>query len=168
MIFQCKDNITWDTWMYFYENKYYLYYLITNNSGGEGFGVAVSDDGVHYTDCGQCIAASDKMVIYLGTGAVWKSPAFEKDGTFICNYSEWREEEGTGKRYQNIFFATSKDLIHWEKAGEDLVFPVDENYYVRYEEDGGRWDCIYPHRTKEGYEGFFTAAPKEYAAAAMP
>lgn len=41
MIFQCKDNITWDTWMYFYENKYYLYYLITNNSGGEGFGVAV-------------------------------------------------------------------------------------------------------------------------------
>ena len=36
MIFQCKDNITWDTWMYFYENKYYLYYLITNNSGGKG------------------------------------------------------------------------------------------------------------------------------------
>lgn len=163
MIFQCKNNITWDTWIYFYENKYYLYYLITNNSGGEGFGVAVSDDGVHYTDCGQCIAASDKMVIYLGTGAVWKSPAFGKDGTFICNYSNGCEEEGTGKRYQNIFFATSKDLIHWEKAGEDLVFPVDENYYVRYEEDGGRWDCIYPHRTKEGYEGFFTAAPKEYA-----
>ena len=162
MIFECKNHVTWDTWMYFRDNKYYLYYLITDRSGGEGFGVAVSEDGIHYEDRGTCITASDKMVIYLGTGAVWESPDFEKDKTFICNYSEWRRDESAGKHYQNIFFATSKDLIHWEKTGEDGVFPVDERYYVRCDEDGGRWDCIYPNRTAEGYEGFFTATPKEY------
>lgn len=162
MIFECKNHVTWDTWMYFRDNKYYLYYLITDRSGGEGFGVAVSEDGIHYEDRGTCITASDKMVIYLGTGAVWESPDFKKDKTFICNYSEWRRDESAGKHYQNIFFATSKDLIHWEKTGEDGVFPVDERYYVRCDEDGGRWDCIYPNRTAEGYEGFFTATPKEY------
>lgn len=163
MIFQCKNNITWDTWMYYYDKKFYLYYLITNHSGGEGFGVAVSDDGIHYKDYGTCITASSEMVIYLGTGAVWQSPNFAQDKTFICNYSEWRREESTGKHYQNIFFATSKDLIHWEKAPADTAFRIDETQYVRYHEDGGRWDCIYPNRTAFGYEGFYTATPKAYA-----
>ena len=162
MIFQCKNHITWDTWMFYYENTYYLYYLITDYSGGEGFGVAVSEDGVHYTDRGTCISASDQMVIYLGTGAVWKSPFFENDKTFICNYSEWREDHSTGKRFQNIYFAVSKDLINWKKMGDSEAFPVDESRYVRYEEDGGRWDCIFANRTVHGYEGFFTATPKQY------
>ena len=162
MIFQCKDHITWDTWMFYYENTYYLYYLITDHSGGEGFGVAVSQDGVHYRDQGTCITASEQMVIYLGTGAVWKSPYFEEDKTFICNYSEWREEASTGKRFQSIYFATSTDLIHWTKRGDSEVFSVDESRYARFEEDGGRWDCIFPHCTAHGYEGFFTATPKQY------
>ena len=47
MIFNSKKyNATWDTWMYYHDNTFYLYYLITENSPGEGFGVATSKDGI--------------------------------------------------------------------------------------------------------------------------
>jgi hypothetical protein len=35
-----------DTWAYYHQGTYYLYYLITEDSPGEGFGVATSEDGV--------------------------------------------------------------------------------------------------------------------------
>lgn len=161
MLFRSKKYIAWDTWVYYYDHTYYAYYLITDRSPGEGFGVATSEDGVHFTDRGKCISASDKMVFYLGTGAVWKSPDFKRDGRFLCNYSEWRKDE-TGRNVQNILFAYSYDLIHWEKLGDDKMFRVDERYYKKYELEGGRWDCIFPYIEEGKYHGFFTATPKNY------
>lgn len=74
MIFRSGHaSAQWDTWCYFYNETYYLYYLITEHSPGEGFGVAMSTDGVHWTDHGWAIRASDRMVHYLGTGSVWKA-----------------------------------------------------------------------------------------------
>lgn len=162
MIFKCKEHLTWDTWVYYYNGVYYAYYLITDISPGEGFGVAVSTDGIHFEDKGICISASDKMVFYLGTGAIWKSPYFEQDKLFLCNYSEWRKDEETGLNVQNIFFAKSTDLIHWEKLGEENIFKIDESFYKKYELDGGRWDCIFPYIENGKYHGFFTATPKDY------
>ncbi len=161
MLFRSKNCIAWDTWVYYYNGKYYAYYLITDYSPGEGFGVAVSNDGIHFEDHGKCISASDKMVFYLGTGAVWKSPDFEKSGMFLCNYSEWRKDE-SGANVQNILFAYSFDLIHWEKLGDEKMFCVDERYYKKYEMEGGRWDCIFPYIEGEKYHGFFTATPKNH------
>lgn len=162
MIFRSKKHLTWDTWMYCYGGKYYLYYLITDRSPGEGFGVAVSEDGVHFEDLGQCIGPSDKMEFYLGTGSVWKKTDFEKSGEFICNYSEWRKDALTGANVQNILFAHSRNLIDWTKYGDEKMFGIDETRYVKNELDGGRWDCIFPLRTENGYQGFFTATPKGY------
>lgn len=151
-----KVEAHWDTWVYYHEGTYYLYYLITEYSGGEGFGLATSEDGVTWSDHGWVLKASDKMVKYLGTGAVWKSPDFDKSGKFICNYSEWRKDN-EGKETQNILFAWSKDLIHWEKFGDELMFAVDTQIYEKY----GRWDCIYPVPCPEGgYYGAWTATPK--------
>ena len=82
----------WDTWCYYHEGTYYLYYPITERGGGDGFGAASSRDGVHWEDHGSAIPQSDKNVRYLGTGAVWRDPDFGKTGRFICNYSEHREE----------------------------------------------------------------------------
>lgn len=156
-----KFRTTWDTWVYYHDNRYYLYYLITETSPGEGFGVAVSEDGIHFTDYGEQISASDKMVFYLGTGSVWKSPNFDRDRTFICNYSEWRETEGGRK--QNILFAVSDNLIHWRKLGDEYMFSPDESLYLPYEHEGGRWDCIYPlARPQGGYYGYFTATPRGF------
>ena len=159
MLFRSKlYSATWDTWMYYENGNYYLYYLITEHSPGEGFGVATSPDGVHWTDHGAAIRASEEMVVYLGTGAVWKSPSFESDQTYYCNYSEWRESaEGT---VQTILFARSRDLIHWEKCGDP--FRPDPRYYRVSIAEQARWDCIYPLLNPGGgYYGYWTAAPRD-------
>jgi len=142
----------WDTWCYYHDGTYYLYYLITERSPGEGFGVATSEDGVHWEDHGWAIRESDKNLQYLGTGAVWKTPDFEKTGRFICNYSEHRKE-ANGQVTQNILFAWSTDLLHWNKFGDEYMFKVNDRFYDKY----GRWDCIFPMpRTEGGYWGTWT------------
>ena len=153
MVFK-SDTVTaqWDTWCYFHDGTYYLYYLVTEKTG-EGFCVASSKDGVHWKDHGWAIRTSDKNPHYLGTGSVWKSADFDKSVKFICNYSEHRID-AAGKRTQNILFAWSKDLIGWTKFGDEKMFKVDTANYKQY----GRWDCIYTIPRKEGgYWGTWTA-----------
>ena len=159
MFFKSKGvDAHWDTWMFYNEGTFYLFYLITEYSPGEGFGLATSPDGVTWTDHGlRPSKASEKMVTYLGTGAVWKSPDYDSSGRFICNYSEWRVEED-GRQTQNIFFAWSEDLMNWTKFGDDHIFTVDTRYYEQH----GRWDCIFPlPRPQGGYYGYWTATPKD-------
>jgi hypothetical protein len=147
----------WDTWGYYHEGRYYLYYLIADGHTWDGFGVATSTDGAHWQDHGWAIRASDQMVEYLGTGAVWPAADFAQSRRFICNYSEWRAGENGEKPTQNILFAWSEDLIHWHKYGDEFMFRVDERYY----EPQGRWDCIFPiPREGGGYYGTWTATPK--------
>jgi hypothetical protein len=144
----------WDNWCYFHQGTHYLYYLITEHSGGEGFGVATSTDGVHWDDHGWAIRASDEMVEFLGTGAVWPAHDHTESGRFLCNYSEWRRMPGEEHQTQNILFAWSTDLIHWEKLGDETMFRVDPRHYDRW----GRWDCIYPlPREGGGWWGTWTA-----------
>lgn len=160
MIFQTKKfSATWDTWMYYHNGTFYLYYLITESSPGEGVGCATSTDGVHFVDQGKVIAASEDMEFYLGTGSVWKATDFEKTGEFVCNYSEWRREEKGLK--QTIFFAHSADLLHWEKYGDSAAFVPTPLWYREYLEEGARWDCIFPLQKPDGtYWGYWTAGPK--------
>ena len=42
----------WDTWGYYHEGTYFLYYLIADGRTWDGFGVATSTDGVHWHDHG--------------------------------------------------------------------------------------------------------------------
>jgi hypothetical protein len=150
----------WDTWLYFHEGTFYLYYLITEEYPGAGFGVATSADGVHWEDHGWALRASEEMKKYLGTGSVWKDPDFDRTARFYCNYSEWRLE---GKHFvQHIYFAWSANLIHWHKLGERQEFPIDGLFYRRVE-DEARWDCIWTlERSGVGYYGYWTATPHAY------
>jgi len=153
MVFK-SNTVTaqWDTWCFYHDGTYYLYYLVTEKTG-EGFCVASSKDGVHWKDHGWAIRTSDKNPFYLGTGSVWKSPDFAKTGKFLCNYSEHRKDKAD-KRTQNILFAWSKDLIHWTKFGDEKMFKVDTAHYKQY----GRWDCIFTiPRKVGGYWGTWTA-----------
>ncbi len=156
MIFKSQQvTDQWDTWCFHHDGTYFLYYLISGDRLGEGFGVATSVDGVHYDDQGWALRASSEMVRYLGTGAVWKAPDFDRSGLFVCNYSEWRQEPN-GRETQNILFAWSTDLVEWHKFGDEHMFRADEWHYDKY----GRWDCIYPMpRAEGGYYGIWTAAP---------
>jgi len=157
MIFKSDKVLAhWDTWTYYHEGTYYLYYLITERSAGEGFGVATSKDGVHWHDHGWAIRESENNLVFLGTGSVWKSPDFDQSGKFICNYSEHRKDD-TGRTTQNILFAWSTDLIFWTEFGEEYTFKVDERQYDKY----GRWDCIFPMpRAQGGYWGVWSATAR--------
>src|SRR5436190_8172097 len=105
----------WDTWLYYHDGTYYLYYLVTEHSPGEGICLATSPDGVHWTEHGLIFPKADDS-LWLGTGSVWKSSTFDQDGKYIMNFSEWRGPKmGVGQ--QTIFFAESTDLVHWTRLG---------------------------------------------------
>jgi hypothetical protein len=166
MIFRSEIvSKTWDTWMYYHEGTYYLYYLTSEKGPGDGFGVATSANGINWHDYGRVLGPSDKMVTYLGSGSVWTDPNDAESRRFLCNYSEWRLEAGSP--VQNILFAWSGDLIHWHKFGDELMFKIDERFYQKTKEaprgswEWPRWDtiCVVP-RSAGGYYGYWTATPK--------
>ncbi len=104
----------WDTWLHFHDGINYLYYLAELNSKARwaGFGVACSSDGVSWQDKGVCLYASDRMVSFLGTGSVWRSPSFATDKTFICNYSEYHRNCSTANNIQNSLTHQALRPIH--------------------------------------------------------
>ena len=140
----------WDTWLYQHQGDYYLYYLANARGQWDNISMARSSDGVHWTELGR-VLSKGKGVTWMGTGSTWQSPHFDKDGKFFMNFSEWK-----GPR-QTIFFAESKDLVHWTRLGDEYEFAQDERWY----EKNGRWDCIWtiPH-PGGGLYGYWTASPK--------
>jgi hypothetical protein len=163
----------WDTWAFAENGTYYAYYLITEHSPGEGFGVATSTDGQHWTDHGY-VWHGPSWVNHRwweGTGSVWRAADFNKTGRYVINYSQCPSKGSVGSGGQNITFAESFDLINWRQKSDNgfvqSYFDIDTRYY----EDPGRWDCIFsiplPNATggnglRDGYPryGFWTASPK--------
>ena len=153
MFYKARSKQTgnmWDTWLYLHEGIYYLYYLAKPRDPWDNVSMATSPDGVHWKEIGRVLSMG-RGVTWMGTGSTWKSPHFEKDGKFFMNFSEWK-----GPR-QTIFFAESKDLVHWTRLGNEYEFVQDERWY----EKNGRWDCIWTiPRPGGGYYGYWTATPK--------
>ena len=142
----------WDTWLYYHEGTYYLFWL-DGRPHWSGHAVATSKDAVYWKLIGR-IYSKKEGVKWLGTGHTWKSPDFEKTGKFINNYSEWHNN----KNAQDIHFAESTDLIHWKKVDEKYRFVQDTQWY----KEKGRWDCIDTlARPGGGLYGFWTATPDE-------
>lgn len=96
----------------------------------------------------------------MGTGSVWRAADFASTGRYVVNWSQNRA--GT----QNISFATSTDLIHWE-GDESMRFDIDARFYNTHASTGVRWDCIYTipatgrpdHRDGYPRHGYWTATP---------
>ena len=153
MFYKARSRQTgnmWDTWLYLHEGTYYLYYLANRGPSWNNISMATSPDGVHWTEHGRVLAQREGAT-WMGTGSTWKSPNFENDGKFFMNFSEWR-----GPR-QTIFFAESKDLLHWRRLEDRYEFKQDTRWY----ELDGRWDCIWTMpRLGGGLFGYWTATPK--------
>jgi len=154
MFYKARSRQTgnmWDTWLYLNEGTYYLYYLAKSHGQWDNISMATSPDGVHWKEVGP-VLLKGPGVTWMGTGSTWKSPSFEKDGKYFMNFSEWK-----GPR-QTIFFAESKDLVHWTRLGREHEFVQDERWY----EKKGRWDCIWTiPRPGGGLFGYWTATPKK-------
>ena len=140
----------WDTWLYLHEGTYYLYYLANAGKRWDNVSMAVSSDGVHWTEKGR-VQFKRPDATWMGTGSTWKSPNHKTDGKFFMNFSEW-----TGPR-QTIFFAESTDLLNWKRLPDEYEFKQDTRWY----KPDGRWDCIYTiPRPGGGLYGYWTATPK--------
>jgi hypothetical protein len=108
--------------------------------------IAVSEDGVHYQEVGPIIHKREDAV-WLGTGSTWKT-----EQGFVLNFSESRND------VQNIFFAQSNDLLHWQILEDEFRSAPDARWYD--DTPKGRWDCIWTiARPGGGFYGYLTARP---------
>lgn len=154
MFYKARSRQTgnmWDTWLYLHQGKYYLFCLAKAGPKWNNISMATSPDGVHWSEHGR-VLHKGAGVTWMGTGSTWKSPAFDRDGKFFLNFSEWK-----GPR-QTIFFAESADLLNWERLDDEHEFVQNEKWY----EQNGRWDCIWTIVKPEGggLYGYWTATPK--------
>lgn len=151
-----RDYLMWDTWLYYHQGTYCLFYLGGRCTEWDSHCLAVSSDGVHWKDLGPVLADKPKGYGWVGTGSVWKSPHFEQDGLFITNYSLCLE----GTQNQHMRFAQSTDLVNWRLV-DDVRFHQDARWYMPDQ----RWDTINilpdfgngATGALKGYYGFWTA-----------
>src|SRR5665213_2446293 len=163
LFFSPKTEKMWDTWMYYQNKTFYLYYLIMGESVTEtnGIGLAISKDGVSWEDKGRILSKSDSATS-LGSGSVWKSPISKGKGKYILNFSELYDRTSYGKDQQYIFFASSDDLVNWTKLKKR--FAPDSNFYRMNEGGDSRWDCIYSiSKPAGGFYGYWTANPEAFS-----
>jgi len=139
----------WDTWLYYYKGLYYQYYLAGIPGKWDSFELMTSKDGVHWQQVGRMIEPRPGTT-WMGTGHIIEAPDFKNHPGWIMNYSEWFGDK------QDIMFATSGDLLHWNKVAESKRFIQDERWY----KPKGRWDCIDCVKRDDGsFYGYFTADP---------
>ena len=174
-----STNVTkqWDTWVFVENSTWYAYYLVTQVSYGEGFGVATSPNGVtNWTDHGFVWKApswynpgtpTSPKQFWQGTSSVWRAADWETTGRYLINYSQMN----TVCNCQNITFAESYDLIHWSNGlekNETDEYPWFNIDSANYKVSGGRWDTIYSIpvsptqvNVRDGYPryGYWTASP---------
>jgi len=152
MFYQPRRRTTggmWDTWLFWRDGVYHLFVLAGPFGRWHGVAMATSPDGVSWRE-GDLVVRRAEGVTWLGTGSTWRSPAFERDGRYLLNFSEWRGDR------QTIFFAESRDLREWKRLGPEFEFVQDPRWY----EPAGRWDCIYTiAREGGGLYGYWTANP---------
>ena len=101
MFYKAQNKETgnmWDVWLYYHEGTYFLYHLADKGERWDNISMATSPDGVHWTEQGPILKKTPEAN-WMGTGSIWKSPQFNKDGKFYMNFSE----EIGGR--QNIYFA---------------------------------------------------------------
>jgi hypothetical protein len=140
----------WDSWLEWHEGVYYMYHIAGPFGRWDAHEIAVSPDGVHWDYQGVAVKPRPQTT-WVGTGHVWKSPAFASNGLWVLNYSECMADNK-----QDIMFATSPDLVHWTKVDESLRFVQDTRWYKAL----GRWDCIDAIAGDDGWlYGYFTADP---------
>ena len=97
----------------YHNGQYWAYYITYRTASGKGgVGLAVSDDGLNWTDHG-CVIQPDQIYDSYGTyfAGVWL-----EDGIFYLVY-ECKGAPNTPYTLENVALAVSEDGIHWQKKG---------------------------------------------------
>jgi beta-fructofuranosidase len=146
MLFHPASDLLWDTWLVEHDGLFYLFYIRVPRSGGpdpatltmgagwDAINLATSPDLLHWTERGT-VLEKDPAAVWLGTGMIHRSGEL-----FVMNYSE---ERPAGR--QAICFATSPDLLHWDKLPGSDLRPDGVLYQAEAELSADplpRWDSI--------------------------
>ncbi|MBU4367097.1 MAG: hypothetical protein L6437_10245 [Kiritimatiellae bacterium] len=162
MIFKPENSKLWDTFIIHHEGTFYLFYLQFRKSAWDGYGLAVSEDLIHWEDRGT-ILTPEPGEGGMGTGMVWRV----KD-RWMLNYSLYGAADGLFAG-QQIYFAESEDLLTWRKLPKDIMSAPDPRWYEcsgGQVSCGARWDSIWVTQQPDGtFLGFVTANAKEPAGA---
>lgn len=100
------------------DGKVHLLYRSQDSAMTSRLGIAVSDDGLHFTKMPEPVLfpANDSMKKYEWNGGVEDPRLVENEtGGYILTYTSY---DGKTAR---LCLATSKDLIHWQKQGLVLI-----------------------------------------------
>lgn len=147
MIFKPKNATLWDTFILPYDQKFYLFYLQNTHRFWDGYGLAVSDDLLHWHDYG-CILSDDKG---MATGSVYR--VGEK---WILSYCR-----SGNNNVGCISFACSDDLFNWKKLPEELDLYPDPTWYDESNPGvtSSRFGDLWVEQLPNGeYVGFLTAS----------
>ena len=141
----------WDPSIIFHDGKYYAFsmYRPPGHKRYDSVGLAVSEDGVHWTDQGAVI--TDDITVFKGFVA-------RLGDRFVMNHGSFTNF-GTPQQKQNrLKFYTSDDLIHWKYLGDSHPDP-------RWYDPQKRWDDMYflpkeEGKPEKGFWGYATAHPR--------
>lgn len=148
MLYRPENGRIWDPTVIKYNGIYHAFTMYYEKGAAESYSMrlAVSEDGVHWTDKGNIIT-DDK-------NPVWKMYIFRtKDGIFSLNHGSKSRPDSEN---DTLIYYRSEDLYNWSYLGSNQPDPR------WYEPDNGRWDHMYclPSE-KEGYIGYTVAVPKD-------
>lgn len=115
MIFKPDDSLLWDTFILPHDGKFYLFYLQSRKDFWDGYGLAVSEDLLHWEDRGTVLDLGPCS----GTGMVYRAGE-----SWILSSCKMTPGEP-----HHVCFARSGDLHRWEKLPESFDFYPDPAWY---------------------------------------
>lgn len=152
LFFEAGTENIWDTWLYYHEESFYLYYMTGPVGGWDGIAMATSRDGIRWERLGKILERSEGMTT-MGAGSTWSIGEDSNNKKFIMNFSQ-----ASASLQTTILFAESRDLIHWDRLDSTHPFPPDERWYRPI----GRWENIWTlPRPGGGFYGYWAATLKE-------
>lgn len=135
------DKWIWDNWFTFDGEKHHMFYLHASRALGDPdrrhrnvmVGHAISPDLKNWTLVRDALAISDSPAFDSYT--TWTGSVIQDDeGLWWMFYTGTSREDGGN--VQSIGAATSKDLLVWEKLGNQALVKADPRWYETIDSPG--------------------------------
>ncbi len=134
-MFSLPDSWVWDFWFADDGDRHHLFFLYASRALHDpearhyraSIGHAVSADLVHWTRIEDALVRADAPAfddLATWTGSVVRHP----DGTWFLFYTGATRAPG-GKNVQRIGYATSPDLVTWQRSSGNPVLAADPRWY---------------------------------------
>jgi beta-fructofuranosidase len=166
-MFTLPDSWVWDFWFADDGERHHLFFLYASRALHDpdarhhraSIGHAVSDDLVSWTRVEDALVRSDAPAfddLATWTGSVVRHP----DGTWFLFYTG--ATLTPGGNVQRVGYATSPDLMTWDKAPENPVLSADPRWYEtladgQWHDEAFRDPWVLPDPDGDGWHMLLTA-----------